>query len=304
MSSRTGGKQSARARSAQLRAAQARAARRRRVLLAGGAVALVVVVVVGLVVARAAGLGAGDGKTTTNRASSTAPPASVIKSVTSVPEATLDKVGAADLQSAPKKVDAPALVSDGKPRVLYVGAEYCPFCAAERWPVVVALSRFGTWSGLGATASASDDVFPDTPSLSFHGASYRSDFVSFTGVEIQDRVRKPLDTMTPEDQKLFSTYDKPPYTTGSAGSIPFVDLGGGSVSSGASYSPDLLTGLTRRQIAASLKDPADTVAQAIDGSANLLSAAICDLTGGEPSDVCTSPGVTAAKTALDKAQDK
>jgi hypothetical protein len=301
MSSRTGGKESARARAAQLRAAQARAERRRRVFLAGGAVAVVVVVVVALVVARAAGLGGGEEKTTT-KAASGAVPTSVIKAVTSVPATTLDKVGVADLQTAPKKIEAPPLASAGKPRVLYVGAEYCPFCAAERWPVVVALSRFGTWSGLGATASAGDDVFPNTPSLTFHEASYKSDFVSFTGVELQDRDRKPLDTLTPEDEKIFSTYDKPPYTAGSAGSIPFIDLGGGYVSSGASFSPDLLAGLTRKQIA--VKDPSDPVAQAIDGSANLLTAAICDLTKGEPANVCTSAGVAAAKTALDEAQSK
>src|SRR5438876_6623085 len=36
----------------------------------------------------------------------------------------------------------------GKPVVLYVGAQYCPFCAAERWALVLALSRFGHWAGL------------------------------------------------------------------------------------------------------------------------------------------------------------
>ncbi len=34
----------------------------------------------------------------------------------------------------------------GKPEVLFVGAEFCPFCAAERWPLIVALSRFGHFS--------------------------------------------------------------------------------------------------------------------------------------------------------------
>jgi hypothetical protein len=60
----------------------------------------------------------------------------------------------------------------GKPLVVYIGAEYCPFCAAQRWPLVVALSRFGTFSGLSVTRSASEDVFPDTATLSFHSASY------------------------------------------------------------------------------------------------------------------------------------
>ncbi len=37
---------------------------------------------------------------------------------------------------------------DGKPEVLFVGAEFCPFCAAERWPLIVALSRFGRFTAL------------------------------------------------------------------------------------------------------------------------------------------------------------
>ena len=32
----------------------------------------------------------------------------------------------------------------GSPELFYYGAEYCPYCAAERWSVVIALSRFGT----------------------------------------------------------------------------------------------------------------------------------------------------------------
>jgi len=49
--------------------------------------------------------------------------------------------------------------------------------------VVVALSRFGTFTNLGVTSSASNDVYPNTPTLSFHGATYNSQYLSFTGVE-------------------------------------------------------------------------------------------------------------------------
>src|SRR6202043_382420 len=52
--------------------------------------------------------------------------------------------------------------SDGKPEILYVGAEYCPYCAAQRWAVVTALSHFGTFSGLGTTTSSASDVDPNT----------------------------------------------------------------------------------------------------------------------------------------------
>jgi hypothetical protein len=46
---------------------------------------------------------------------------------------------------------------DGKPLVVYVGGEYCPFCAAERWSIVYALSQFGTFRGLSQIKSSSSD---------------------------------------------------------------------------------------------------------------------------------------------------
>jgi hypothetical protein len=307
MSSRTKDKAAARERVAAMRAEQARAARRRRVLLAGGSIGVVVVLLVALVVAKAAGLGSGGsgGSDSTTSAQPAAAGTAVVRAVTGVPAATLDKVGAGSVQAAPRKADAPALTSGGKPKVLYVGAEYCPFCAAQRWPVVVALSRFGTWAGLGQTTSASDDVYPDTSTLSFHGATYASDYLSFTGVETNSRTKvngqyAKLDQLTAADNKTFQTYDQPPYITGSAGGIPFLDLGGSYVSSGASFDPQLLAGMSHRQVAAALADPTSPVAKAVDGSANVLTAALCEVTGQQPAAVCAAPGVAAAATTLAK----
>src|SRR5207249_3539085 len=31
----------------------------------------------------------------------------------------------------------------GKVQVLFVGADYCPYCAAQRWSIIAALNRFG-----------------------------------------------------------------------------------------------------------------------------------------------------------------
>ncbi len=39
-----------------------------------------------------------------------------------------------------------------------MGAEYCPFCAAQRWAMVNAFSRFGTFTGLTTTHSSSTDT--------------------------------------------------------------------------------------------------------------------------------------------------
>jgi hypothetical protein len=186
--------------------------------------------------------------------------------------------------------------------VVYVGAEYCPYCAAERWAMAVALSRFGTFTGLGETASSPSDVYPNTATLTFHGASYASTYLSFTAREIQSNqvvngAYAPLDTLSAVDQALFTKYNAPPYTD-SAGSIPFIDIGGRYLISGSSYSPQVLQGKTQTQIAAALADPNSAIAKAVDGTANLITAAICQITNGQPGAVCQSPGVVTATAAL------
>jgi len=305
MSSRVRGKENARALAAEMRANQAREAQRRRVLLATGAIAVVIVIVVGLVLVKVMGK---DDDTTTAaspKAATSALPAAVLKDVTTVPASVSDAIGAAGVTSVPQSIDAPALTENGKPKVLYIGAEYCPFCAAERWPMVVALSRFGTWTGLAGTESGAKDVFPNTQTLSFHGAKFTSDYLTFAGFETQtnkevDGQYTPLDTLPDADQKIFDTYNKPPYVD-SAGGIPFANIGGKYVTSGASFSPELLEGKSRAEIAAALSDPSSDIAKAVVANANVLTAAICEATGNKPA-VCTSAGVQAGAAALAKGQ--
>ena len=305
MSSRVRGKENARALAAEMRANQAREAQRRRVLLATGAIAVVIVIVVGLVLVKVMGK---DDDTTTAaspKAATSALPAAVLKDVTTVPASVSDTVGAAGVTSVPQSIDAPALTENGKPKVLYIGAEYCPFCAAERWPMVVALSRFGTWTGLAGTESGAKDVFPNTQTLSFHGAKFTSDYLTFAGFETQtnkevDGQYTPLDTLPDADQKIFDTYNKPPYVD-SAGGIPFANIGGKYVTSGASFSPELLEGKSRAEIAAALSDPSSDIAKAVVANANVLTAAICEATGNKPA-VCTSAGVQAGAAALAEGQ--
>jgi thiol-disulfide isomerase/thioredoxin len=301
MARRVEQKAAARERIAAQLAAQQQAERRRRLLLAVGAVVLVVVIVGGLVTIRLVG---GGKKTATGP--SGAADAGLVTALSSIPDSTFAAVGISEVKAAPSAITAPALTADGKPKVLYIGAEFCPYCAAERWPVTVALSRFGTFSNLGTTHSASEDVFPNTPTLSFHGATYTSQYLAFTGVETTTNEMvgngyKPLDTPTAEDQKTFDTYNKPPYVD-SDGSIPFIDLGGKYVGSGATYSPDLLAGKTPTEIADALKDPSSPIAKAVDGSANVYTAAICKLTNNQPAKVCSTDAVTAAAAKLGAAK--
>jgi thiol-disulfide isomerase/thioredoxin len=184
----------------------------------------------------------------------------------------------------------------GKPVITYIGAEYCPYCAAERWALAVALSRFGTFSNLSGTHSSSTDVYPDTQTLSFYGSSYSSPYVSFNTVEgaTNEQINgayPTLQTPTAQQNTLLSRYD-------SSGNIPFLDIGNRYVITGASYSPQVLRGLSRTQIAGQLNDPSSAVAQAIDGAANNITAAICVVTGNVPSSVAGTPTIAAIEKNL------
>ncbi|MFC4241917.1 DUF929 family protein [Gryllotalpicola reticulitermitis] len=277
----------------------ARVSSRRRILLQ------IIVGVVVLVVAVAVAIGVSLGtRSTTNSAHSATPAApttaasDVIGKVTGVPASVFDAVGPGTAQAAPSKIDAPALTQNGKPLITYIGGEFCPYCAAERWPLAVALSRFGTLSGLGeATSAPSPEVYPSTSTLSFHGATLTSDYLALDAKEIFDEQHNPLDKLTTSENALLTKYDAPPYTQ-STGSIPFVDIGGAWVLSGAQYDPGVLKGLSQAQIAADLADPGSAVAKSVIGTANVLTVGLCQQTAGKPATVCQSAGVKAAAAAM------
>jgi len=286
------------------RAAERRAEQRRRLLIAGGSIIAVIAVVVAFIVVKA------NSKSSTPSASSSATLSgsalsSVVSKVTSVPASALDSVGkgGGSVTATPQPVTgAAALTASGKPEMLYMGAEYCPYCAAERWSMIVALSRFGTFSGLTTIHSAvadgagSKEPYGNTPTWSFYKSTYTSPYLTFTPVEMQTNAPDAstgsytqLQTPTAAQNAILTKYDAAPYVAAAnAGSIPFIDYGGKYLTVGASYNPQVLSGLTWSQIAADLGTPSSPVAKAIDGTANYMTAAICKMTGNQPASACTS----------------
>jgi hypothetical protein len=266
-------------------------------------VGLVLVVAVALVAARLVSGSAGSGPPATPRAS-----AALAAAATGVPPATLTAVGA----PGPPTVTAPDILStsttqraDGLPAVIYVGAEFCPFCAAERWPLVVALSRFGRFDDLGVAVSSDQLVFPRTASVSFRGSSYRSRWIRFEATETYSASGTEQD---PTSFAVLSTVPRPiaavarrldgPPLAPVAGTLPFVDLAGRAVVVGASFSPSVLAGLSAATIATDLAQPTNPVAEAIDGAANELTAVLCEATGGKPGSVCRSAAARAGAARL------
>lgn len=206
------------------------------------------------------------------------------------------------IHAIPASVGGGNLVANGKPVVLYMGAEYCPYCAAERWSMIVALGRFGTFSNLHLTTSSSTDVYPDTPTFTFYGSSYTSQYIDFQPVEMETRDQNTtLQTPTDQQSKLLSTYDVPTYVGGSdSGAIPFIDFGNQYAISGAGFVPQILGGQTQQDIASKLSNASDTATQEIVGNANYLTAAICKLTNNQPGNVCTAAPIPQIEAQLPK----
>ena len=262
--------------------------------LGGIAAGVVAIVVIFVLVAPTSTPSKTAGSTT---AGPTAP-AAVISAVTGVSLTEATTIGSGGVSNplltmpgSPVKLTG----ADGKPELFFFGAEFCPICAAERWSMVVALSRFGTFTNLRVITSSSTDTDPNTHTFSFYGSSYSSEYLDFAPIEAETRTQGPLQTPTNAEQALVAEYD-----TDSQGeeSFPFLDLGSLFEVTGSAVNPGLLQGLTWQQIAGDLSHPTNAVAQAIIGNANYLTAGICEMTGNQPSAVCANSTIAALETQL------
>lgn len=175
---------------------------------------------------------------------------------------------------------------DGKPWVLYIGAEYCPYCAAMRWPLVVALMRFGTFTGLTATRSSATDVDANTATMSFVHAKYASQWIDFEAVETSDRQQRPLQKPTAEQLERLKRFDRQPYTD-YPGSIPFLDIADRWIQVGSPFNPGLLQSLDWFDIAAQLDSGKGPLWAAVLGEADRLTGTLCELTHGKPHATCS-----------------
>jgi len=271
------------ARAAQLRAEAARKDRQRTQVIAASVAVVVVViaVVLGIVISnRPKDAPAASGG------------AAALATLEKLPASLFDKAPAPTPEQAPAKLQGgTALTQDGKPKVLYVGAEYCPFCAMERWVLIGALSRFGTFTGVTETTSSSDDVHPNTPTFSFKDAKYTSDAVAFEAVETQDRNKQPLQTLDGENLALFQKFNP-------GGGIPWITYGGTHATDGATVDANAFEGKTYDQIIAGIQDPTSDIGKTVTPAINMITAQICDQTKGQPANVCTSQGVASASVLL------
>lgn len=193
---------------------------------------------------------------------------------------------ATTLQGFHRVFDQPHL-SGGHPLTLFVGGQFCPFCASMRWSLVKALSRFGTFSGLGQINSQQGtDGFNAIGSYDLTKATFKSDYVTLRMFEVADVNGNPLQKPDTETAALLNQFDP-------RGSIPFVFVGGSYVAQ-LPYSPALLQGKSFQQILDEVNSSSPgQIGQAIDAEADGLTAIICKTDGAQPASVCSQPALQA-----------
>jgi thiol-disulfide isomerase/thioredoxin len=188
------------------------------------------------------------------------------------------------------------LVEGGKPLVFFMGAEWCPFCASERWALVKATSRFGKWSGLGELRSREgQDYFGSLPTYDLTQATYTSKYLNLRHKELATVDGEPLQKLGSFEEQLVDEYDE-------RGSIPFLFASGqsGRYTVELGFSPSLLTGLTFVSLHKAVATAAPTPAvEAIDGQAEAITALICKLDGQQPASVCAKGSTPALEAELE-----
>jgi hypothetical protein len=215
----------------------------------------------------------------------------IVRQLTGVSQSTWEAVGTGGLARPFTAVGGqPSFTGPtGHPEFLYVGGVYCPNCAAERWAMLNALSRFGTFKNLSQVQSYEYTV----STFSFVGSSYTSQYIDFVPKEILGNALDAskqsyvsLEKLTAAEQQIFKQYD-------SGQTFPFMDINGTYIATAASYDFSVLLDgaqkpLSWQTIANSLTDTNSPVTKDIVGTANYLTAAICSVTHQQPGSVCHS----------------
>jgi thiol-disulfide isomerase/thioredoxin len=173
--------------------------------------------------------------------------------------------------------------TSGKPTVVVVGAEWCPYCAAENWSLVIALSQFGTFKDLKWTDTTSSpaETYRSIPGFTFYRSSYASSLLRLDTDELATVAERRLQRPTSAESRLMSRYDK-------LGGIPFVYLGGAAYLEGSGVSPKLLVRHTFGGAANGIVQGTSPLARSVEGNAGVIISYLCRLTHGQPGRICKS----------------
>jgi hypothetical protein len=179
-----------------------------------------------------------------------------------------------------KNYTGPLFYTKGEPILVYVGADYCPFCAGQRWPLIIALMRFGNFSNLRYMVSGEDNY----ASFTFAESSYQSKYVVFQPYEVEDNAGNPLKTLPTNYTTAFQQVGH--------SAFPFLNFADEYIIPGAILNPTILGTKNQTQIISSIQAE-DSLGSQIKQAANLITAVICKITGDKPASVCGQDSITA-----------
>jgi hypothetical protein len=240
-------------------------------------------------------------------------PSSLVSTMRSVPASVYDAVG---VSSPDNPVQAPQQTGNGTaplwlgtaadgatlPVVFFYGAEFAPYAAVQRWPLILALSRFGTFNQLGLMQSSASTAFADLSTFTFWNPSttqsYTSKYLVFESVERYSSLNptggRYLSLQRPDAKQAaaIASYGQ------TADTFALTDVANRYVLNGASFTPGVLAGLSQSQIAGDLATPASPLTQAVVTAANEITASICAVDNDKPGSVCDSRAVSAADQEL------
>jgi hypothetical protein len=181
----------------------------------------------------------------------------------------------------------PLFYANGKPILVYVGAEYCLYCAGQRWPLIMALMWFGNFTNLEYMHSSVSDG--DYATFTFVASSYQSNYVVFQPYEVYDRAGNPLETLPASYMPSFQQYGK--------SAFPFLNFADEYYILGSLLNPSILGTQNQTQIISSIRAGGSLGSQ-IKQTANLMTAVICKTTGNKPASVCGQDSITALTDSL------
>jgi thiol-disulfide isomerase/thioredoxin len=191
------------------------------------------------------------------------------------------------MQTDVDKYGGPQYISDGKPVVVYVGAEFCPYCAVERWALIMALDRFGNFTNLHYTTAANDEG--DYATFTFVGSSYTSNYISFRPYEAEDRSGNALQTVPSNYSTVWTNFGS---------GFPFLNFENTYVVKVSLLAfPDILAGKNWTTILNEIAT-SDSVGLQIREAANLITGVICKVTQGSPAAVCSASGVASSTSTI------
>jgi len=191
------------------------------------------------------------------------------------------------MQSEVDNYGGAQFISNGKPVLVYVGAEFCPYCAVERWALIMALERFGNFTNLHYTTSANDEG--DYATFTFVGSSYTSNYIAFRPYEDEDRSENALQAVPANYSAVWSSFGS---------GFPFLDFENTYVIKASVLPfPDIIGGKNWTAILSDIST-SDSVGLQIREAANLITGVICQITQGSPAAVCSASPITTSTSSI------